>query len=99
MVFLRRFLIADEPTSALDASIQAKVVKLLLRLQETRGLAILFITHDIALARKISDCLAVMQNGQIIEQGLAYRITAAPAHPYTQKLLAAAAHLHWRQDL
>ncbi|WP_371366813.1 Glutathione import ATP-binding protein GsiA [Sporomusa rhizae] len=93
-----KVLIADEPTSALDASIQAKVVKLLLRLQETRGLAILFITHDIALARKLSDCLAIMQNGQIIEQGLAYKITTAPAHPYTQKLLAAAAHLHWRQD-
>lgn len=94
-----KILIADEPTSALDASIQAKVVKLLLRLQETRGLAILFITHDIALARKVSDCLAVMQNGQIVEQGLAYKITTFPSHPYTQKLLAAAAHIHWRQDV
>lgn len=91
-----KILIADEPTSALDASIQAKVIKLLLNLQESRGLAILFITHDMALARKISDRLAVLQNGKIIEEGLTHLVTAAPTHQYTQKLLAAAARINWR---
>ena len=91
-----KILIADEPTSALDASIQAKVIKLLLNLQESRGLAMLFITHDIALARKISDRLAVMQHGKIVEEGLTHLITAAPVHQYTQKLLAVAARINWR---
>ncbi|MBP2638494.1 MAG: gsiA 2 [Firmicutes bacterium] len=91
-----KILIADEPTSALDASIQAKVIKLLLNLQENRGLAMLFITHDIALARKISDRIAVMQNGKIVEEGLTHLLIAAPTHQYTQKLLAVAARINWR---
>ncbi|WP_211289680.1 putative ABC transporter ATP-binding protein [Sporomusa silvacetica DSM 10669] len=91
-----KILIADEPTSALDASIQAKVIKLLLNLQEKRGLAMLFITHDIALARKISDRLAVMKNGKIVEEGLTHLLIAAPTHQYTQKLLAVAARINWR---
>ncbi|SMD09960.1 ABC transporter ATP-binding protein [Sporomusa malonica] len=89
-----KILIADEPTSALDASIQAKVVKLLLTLQEKRGLALLFITHDLALARKISDRIIVMQQGRVVEEGAAAIITSIPKHPYTQKLLSAAAHLN-----
>lgn len=93
-----KILIADEPTSALDASIQAKVIKLLLRLQETRGLAILFITHDIALARKISDRVAVMQNGKIVEEGPTHLVTAAPIHQYTQKMLSAAARINFREN-
>ncbi|TWH51639.1 ABC transporter ATP-binding protein [Sporomusa sp. KB1] len=91
-----KILIADEPTSALDASIQAKVIKLLLNLQEDRGLSMLFITHDIALARKISDRLAVMKNGKIVEEGLTHLLIAAPTHQYTQKLLAVAARISWR---
>ncbi|CQR70134.1 Glutathione import ATP-binding protein GsiA [Sporomusa ovata DSM 2662] len=91
-----KILIADEPTSALDASVQAKVIKLLLNLQEDRGLAMLFITHDIALARKISDRLAVMKNGKIVEEGLTHLLIAAPTHQYTQKLLAVAARINWR---
>ena len=91
-----KILIADEPTSALDASVQAKVVKLLLSLQERRGLAMLFLTHDIALARKISDRIAVLKQGQVVEQGLTPTMTSQPEHPYTQKLLAAASRLNWR---
>lgn len=83
-------LIADEPTSALDPSVQAKVVKLLLNLQEKRGLAILFITHDIALARKVSDRMAVMQKGRIVEQGPSGQITGQPRHDYTRALMQAA---------
>jgi peptide/nickel transport system ATP-binding protein len=85
-----KLLIADEPTSALDASTQAKVVKLLLNLQEKRGISILFITHNLALARKISDRLAVMLRGNIVEEGPSNEIVSNPLHPYTEDLLKAA---------
>jgi len=65
-----KILVADEPTSALDAIVQARVIKLLLDLQEQRGLGILFITHDLALARKIADRIIVLDNGVQVEQGL-----------------------------
>ncbi len=83
-------LIADEPTSSLDASIQAKIIKLLLSLQEKRGLGILFITHDIALARKVSDRLAVMLQGRIVEEGLSSKVVSNPSELYTKNLLQAA---------
>jgi peptide/nickel transport system ATP-binding protein len=85
-----KILIADEPTAFLDSSIQAKVLKLLLNLQESRGLSMLFITHDIAVARKISDRIAVMQEGRIVEQGLTSRIITSPSNPYTRSLIDAA---------
>jgi peptide/nickel transport system ATP-binding protein len=85
-----KLLIADEPTSALDASTQAKVVKLLLNLQEKRGISMLFITHNLALARKISDRLAVMLRGNIVEEGPSHEIVSNPLHPYTEDLLKAA---------
>lgn len=85
-----KLLIADEPTSSLDCSIQAKIVRLLHHIQETRGVAILLITHDIALARKMSDRLAVLQAGQIIEQGNASDILAIPAHCFTRQMIDAA---------
>ncbi len=85
-----KLLIADEPTSALDASTQAKVVKLLLNLQEKRGISMLFITHNLALARKISDRLAVMLRGNIVEEGPSNEIVSNPLHPYTEDLLKAA---------
>ncbi len=87
-------LIADEPTAFLDSSIQAKILKLLLNLQENRGLTILFITHDIALARKISDRVAVMQHGKIVELASSGDIISNPTHPHTQSLLHAATALH-----
>ena len=85
-----KLLIADEPTSALDASTQAKVVKLLLNLQEKRGVGMLFITHNLALARKISDRLAVMLKGNIVEEGPSNEVVSSPLHPYTEDLLKAA---------
>jgi len=86
-------LIADEPTSALDSSIQAKVLKLLLNIQENRGLSILFITHDIAVASKISDRIAIMHEGRIVEEGLVSQIITAPKHPCTKALVASAPSL------
>jgi len=94
LVLEPKLLIADEPTSFLDPSIQAKILKLLLNLQEQRGLSMLFITHDIAMARKVSDRIAVMLGGSIVEEGPANQIITAPQHPYTESLVNTASHLH-----
>jgi peptide/nickel transport system ATP-binding protein len=96
LVLSPRLLIADEPTAFLDSSLQAKILKLLLNLQEQRGLSLLFITHDIAVARKISDRIAVMKDGKIIEEGSSKKIIIAPAHVYTKKLSQAASSLSFR---
>jgi peptide/nickel transport system ATP-binding protein len=85
--------IADEPTSALDPSIQAKVLKLLLHIQENRGLSILFITHYIAVARKISDRIAVMYEGRIVEEGPTSQIITTPKHPCTKAMMVSAPSL------
>ena len=93
LVLQPRLLIADEPVAFLDSSLQAKILKLLLNLQEQRGLSLLFITHDIAVARRISDRMAVMKDGKIIEQGPARTIMTSPAHAYTRELSQAALDL------
>lgn len=79
--------IADEPTSSLDPSVQAKILKMLLNLQTERGLTMLFITHDIGLARKVGDRLGVMLAGQLVEIGPAHLVLNQPLHPYTRMLL------------
>ena len=86
-------LIADEPTSALDPSIQAKVLKLLLHIQENRGLSILFISHDIAVAKKISDRIAVIYQGRIVEEGGIDEIITSAKHGCTKALIASAPSL------
>ncbi len=90
LILMPSLLIADEPTSALDPSVQAKVLKLLLDLQTERGLTMLFVSHDIALARKISDRMGIMLSGHLVELGRASRILSHPAHPYTKMLLEGA---------
>ena len=82
-------LIADEPTTALDVTVQAQVVELLLRLRAARRLAILFISHDLALVGQIADRLVVMYGGLVMEQGPAAAVLQAPRHPYTRALLDA----------
>ncbi|MFO7856262.1 MAG: ABC transporter ATP-binding protein [Paracoccaceae bacterium] len=82
-------LIADEPTTALDVTIQAQILDLLKRLQAEEGLAMLFITHDLGIVRRIADRVAVMQGGEIVETGATRALFADPRHPYTRKLLAA----------
>lgn len=85
-----KILVADEPTSALDVSIQAQVLDLLLRLKKELDLTMLFISHDLAVVGKISDRVAVMRGGQILELGPTARILHHPQHPYTIALLSAA---------
>ncbi|HJE00982.1 ABC transporter ATP-binding protein [Staphylococcus auricularis] len=83
------FIIADEPISALDVSIQAQVVNLLLKLQRERGITFLFIAHDLSMVKYISDRIAVMNRGKIVELGTADEIYNHPLHDYTKSLLSA----------
>ncbi len=83
-------LIADEATSFLDPSVQAKVLRLLLDLQNERGISMLFVTHDIGVARKVSDRIAVLHGGDIVENAPAHRVIASPEHPYTKQLIGVA---------
>jgi peptide/nickel transport system ATP-binding protein len=82
-------LIADEPTSALDASIADEIVRLLAALQARHGMAMLFITHDLAVAARLAHDIAVMQRGEIVEIGAAQDVMAAPRHPYSTRLIGA----------
>ena len=82
-------LIADEPTTALDVTIQAQILELLAELKASENMALLFITHDLGIVRKIADRVCVMKSGEIVETGPTDQIFANPQHPYTQMLLAA----------
>jgi len=82
-------IIADEPVSALDVSIRAQIVNLLADLQDEFGLSYLFVAHDIAIVRHVSDRIAVMHEGKIVEQGTADQVCESPRDPYTRSLLSA----------
>jgi microcin C transport system ATP-binding protein len=82
-------LIADEPTTALDVTVQAQILTLLKDLQTRLGMAMLFITHDLGIVRRIADTVCVMKDGKIVEQGSVHDVFERPQHPYTRDLLAA----------
>jgi oligopeptide/dipeptide ABC transporter ATP-binding protein len=80
-------LIADEPTTALDVTIQAQILRLIRRMRETRGAAVLLITHDLGVVARLADRVAVMYAGRIVEQGTVRDLFHRPQHPYTWGLL------------
>jgi microcin C transport system ATP-binding protein len=82
-------LIADEPTTALDVTVQAKILALLADLQRETGMAMLFITHDLGIVRRVAHRVVIMKRGKVVEEGPVAEVFAAPKHPYTQALLAA----------
>jgi oligopeptide/dipeptide ABC transporter ATP-binding protein len=94
-----KVLIADEPTTALDVTIQAQIIALLQRLQAERGMALIFVTHDLKLVGEIASQVAVMYASQIVEQGPAGAVLAHPRHPYTKALLACTPHRGQRGSL
>jgi oligopeptide/dipeptide ABC transporter ATP-binding protein len=92
-----RLIVADEPVSALDVSVQAQVLNLFEELRRDLGLTFVFITHDLAVVRRLADTIAVMYLGEVVEQAPADELFEHPRHPYTQALLAAAPQLGVRR--
>jgi peptide/nickel transport system ATP-binding protein len=88
-------LVADEPVSALDVSVQAQVLDLMDDIRDRLGLSMVFITHDLRVAAQVCDTIAVMQRGEVVEQGLVADIFANPKHPYTQELFASIPGRDW----
>ncbi|WP_457591479.1 ABC transporter ATP-binding protein [Geoglobus sp.] len=90
--------IADEPTTALDVIVQAQIINLLKKLKKDLGISLIFITHDLSILAEVSDKIAIMYAGKIVEIGDSNRIYKDPKHPYTQKLLAAIPRVHEKVD-
>ncbi|BAB67655.1 ABC transporter ATP-binding protein [Sulfurisphaera tokodaii] len=91
------FIVLDEPTSALDASVQSQILNLLVKIQRERGITYMFITHNIHVARYISDRIAVLYAGKLMEIGSSEDIISSPKHPYTQSLIASVPSLKRRE--
>jgi peptide/nickel transport system ATP-binding protein len=94
-----KLLLCDEAVSALDKTVQAQVLKLLQQLQQRYGLAILFVSHDLAAVNQLCESLVVMCKGEIVERGKCQKLLSEAAHPYTQKLLEANRYLEFTAEL
>jgi peptide/nickel transport system ATP-binding protein len=99
MILDPEVLVADEPVSMLDVSIRAGVLNTMMDLKDRMGTAYLFITHDLSVASYVSDRLAIMYLGTLVEIGLTKNVVNQPIHPYTRLLLAAVPRLHWRRSV
>ena len=97
MILKPQFLVADEPVSALDVSIQAQIITLLKELKDKLNLTILFISHDLGVVKYLSDRIAVMYLGDIVELAKADELFKDPRHPYTQALISAVPSIHKKQ--
>src|SRR5205823_12234971 len=86
-------LLAAEPTSALDVTVQAEVLELLRELRDSRRMAVVFVSHDLAVIAELCDRVAIMRAGQVVEQGPTGQVIAAPRHDYTRQLLPAVPRL------
>jgi peptide/nickel transport system ATP-binding protein len=93
-----RLLIADEPTTALDVTVQAQILDLLKELKREHNLAMLFISHDLAVVGQVADRVAVMRHGEIVEQGTVAQVLTRPQHEYTRNLLASAPTMSTERD-
>ncbi|BDZ51086.1 ABC transporter ATP-binding protein [Frondihabitans sucicola] len=89
LVHSPKLLVGDEPLSALDVTVRAQILSLLASLREERGLALLIVSHDLGLVNHLSDRVAVMKSGRIVEQGPTHDVLHAPTHEYTRRLIAA----------
>jgi peptide/nickel transport system ATP-binding protein len=94
-----KMIVADEPVSALDVSVQKQVLELLNDLRKSFGLSMLFITHDLRVAATVCEEIAIMQRGEIVEQGATAAIFASPVHPYTRSLFDAVPGREWISGL
>jgi peptide/nickel transport system ATP-binding protein len=92
LVAAPELILADEPSSMLDASLRVTIADLLLELQDQQGAALVFITHDVALARHVADRIIVLADGSVVEDRATEELLADPQHPETQTLLEAARH-------
>ncbi len=90
MILKPKVVVLDEPTSALDRSVQVQIVELLRKLQREHGLSYVFISHDLAVIRAISDHILVMKDGRLVEEGATEDIFSSPREAYTRTLIAAA---------